>query len=53
MAKTTAIIVTIIGLLLLLEAGGWLSSITTYDPWIIAIGVLIIGITKLIRNYKK
>lgn len=53
MAKLTAIVVTIIGLLLLLEAGGWLASITTYNSWLIAIGVLVIGIAKLIRNFKK
>ena len=52
MAKTTAIVVTIIGLLLLLEAGGWIASITAYNSWLIAIGVLIIGVTKLIRNFK-
>jgi hypothetical protein len=53
MAKTTAIVVTIIGLLLLLEAGGWIGALTKYDPWLIALGVLIIGVTKLIRNFSK
>ena len=53
MAKLTAIIVTIIGLLLVLEQLAVLSSITAYNGWLIAIGVLVIGIGKLIRNFKK
>jgi hypothetical protein len=53
MAKLTAWLVTIIGVLLLLQAGGWLTALTDYNPWLIAIGVLAIGITKLVRNYNK
>jgi hypothetical protein len=53
MAKLTAILVTIIGILLLLQAGNWLSVITQYNNWIIAIAVLVVGIGKLMRNFKK
>ncbi len=52
MAKITAWLVTVIGLLLLLEAGGWLTQLTGYNKWIIALAVLVIGVAKLIRNYK-
>ena len=52
MAKLTAWLVTVIGLLLLLEAGGWLTVLTNYNKWLIAIGVLVIGLAKLVRNYK-
>jgi hypothetical protein len=53
MAKLTAIIVTIIGILLILSEAGVLTALTDYNGWLIAIGVLIIGIGKLIRNFKK
>ncbi|MDP3027148.1 MAG: hypothetical protein Q8N63_05540 [Nanoarchaeota archaeon] len=53
MAKITAIIVTIIGILLILKELAVLSVVTDYNGWIIAIGVLVIGIAKLIRNFKK
>jgi len=55
MAKLTAWIVTIIGVLLLLKEQAFvdLSVITNYNGWLIAIGVLVIGIGKLVRNYKK
>ena len=53
MAKLTAIIVTIIGLLLILKELAILEVITNYNGWLIAIGVLVIGIAKLIRNFKK
>ena len=52
MAKLTAWLVTIIGVLLLLEAGGWLPTLANLNKWLIAIGVLVIGIGKLVRNYK-
>ena len=52
MAKLTAWLVTIIGVLLLLEAANVLSALTAYNNWLIAIGVLVIGIGKLMRNYK-
>ncbi len=50
MAKITAWLVTIIGILLILPAlkvtlPAWITT------WIIPLLVLIIGITKLIRNY--
>jgi len=53
MAKLTAWVVTIIGLLLLLKEAGILAAITAYNGWLIAIGVLVIGIGKLMRNYNK
>jgi hypothetical protein len=53
MAKITAIIVTIIGVLLILKELAVLNVVTDYNGWIIAIGVLAIGIAKLIRNFKK
>jgi len=53
MAKLTAWVVTIIGILLLLKALGVLAVITDWNDWLIAIGVLVIGIGKLVRNYKK
>jgi len=53
MAKITAWLVTLIGLLLVLAlllpatfSGAWFN-------WIIALAVLIIGVTKLFRNYSK
>jgi hypothetical protein len=53
MAKLTAWLVTIIGLLLVLAlifpaafAGAW-------DNWVIALLVLIVGIGKFVRNYSK
>jgi len=53
MAKITAIIVTLIGILLILQELGVLSVVTDWNGWLIAIGVLVIGIAKLIRNFKK
>jgi len=55
MAKITAWVVTILGVLLLLPLLGFdqLGTATDgYLGWIIAIGVLAIGLTKLARNYK-
>jgi hypothetical protein len=58
MAKLTAWVVTILGILLLLpllninalgDVGG---EIDVLD-WLIAAGVLIVGIGKLVRNYRK
>jgi len=53
MAKLTAWLVTLIGLLLVLAlllpatfSGMWFN-------WVIALVVLVIGISKLIRNYSK
>jgi general stress protein CsbA len=52
MAKLTAWIVTVIGLLLLLPLIG-VDQIaqSQWNDWLIAIGVLVIGIGKLVRNY--
>lgn len=52
MSKLTAIVVTIIGILLILKELAILDSITAYNGWLIAIGVLVIGIGKLARNFK-
>ncbi|PIN77805.1 hypothetical protein COV15_01275 [Candidatus Woesearchaeota archaeon CG10_big_fil_rev_8_21_14_0_10_34_12] len=54
MAKLTAWLVTIIGLLLVLEQVGLpaLMFLTKWNSWVIPVGVLIIGIGKLMRNYK-
>lgn len=50
MAKLTAWLVTLVGLLLVLALifgfGMWVN-------WVIAIAVLIVGLGKLMRNYKK
>jgi hypothetical protein len=53
MAKLTAWLVTLLGVLLLLNlivpsafSGAWFG-------WVIAIAVLLVGIGKLMRNYKK
>ena len=51
MAKLTAWLVTIIGLLLVLKELDVLSSITAYNGWLIAVAVLVVGIGKLMRNY--
>ena len=53
MSKLTAVLVTIIGLLLLLQAGGWITALTDSNPWLIAVGVLVIGIAKLMKNFSK
>lgn len=52
MAKVTAICVTIIGILLALTALE-ISLGAIVDKWAIPVLVLIVGITKLIRNYSK
>lgn len=55
MAKLTAWLVTILGVLLVLAAPGIavISLTDTWVAWIVALAVLVIGIGKLIRNYKK
>jgi hypothetical protein len=53
MAKLTAWLVTIIGALLVLEQLNVLGQLTQYNGWLIALGVLAIGVGKLMRNYKK
>jgi len=52
MAKLTAWLVTLIGILLLLPALGIVLPVWIMT-WIVPLFVLIIGITKLIRNYSK
>ncbi len=53
MAKLTAWLVTLIGLLLVLAlllpsvfSGAWFN-------WVVALAVLVVGIGKLVRNYSK
>ena len=53
MAKLTAWVVTVLGVLLILQAGGWVSYLDSAYPWFYAIGVLVVGLGKLYRNYKK
>ncbi len=52
MAKITAWLVTLIGVLLVLPLLG-LDLGVTLNNWIIALAVLVIGVTKLARNYNK
>ncbi|HIH39771.1 TPA: hypothetical protein HA219_03560 [Candidatus Woesearchaeota archaeon] len=49
MAKLTAWIMTIIGALLLVQAGNWLPALTVYNPWLIGLGWLVAGIAKIQR----
>jgi protein-S-isoprenylcysteine O-methyltransferase Ste14 len=54
MAKLTAWLVTIVGLLLVL--GLIIPSLAmdqVWVQWVIALAVLVVGIGKLVRNYKK
>jgi hypothetical protein len=55
MAKLTAWLVTLIGILLVLAAPGIaiINLDNAWVAWIIALAVLAIGLTKLQRNYKK
>jgi hypothetical protein len=53
MAKLTAWLVTLLGLVLLVVALGWANIDDTWVLWISALAVLIIGIGKLSRNYSK
>lgn len=53
MAKITAWLVTVIGVLLLLKQANLLAALTQYNGWLIAIAVTVIGVTKLMRNYGK
>ncbi len=56
MAKLTAWLVTLIGVLLVLPLVGVTQIGTVTDgilAWVIALAVLVIGIGKLVRNYKK
>ena len=51
MAKLTAWLVTLIGVLLVLVQLDILGSLTQYNGWLIALAVLVIGVAKLMRNY--
>ena len=56
MAKLTAVVATLIGIFLLLPLIGVTQFGTVTEgilAWLIAIGVLVIGIGKLIRNFSK
>jgi len=52
MAKLTAWLVTLIGILLVLPLLG-VSALDTLAAWIVPLAVLVIGIGKLMRNYSK
>ncbi|HLD37299.1 MAG TPA: hypothetical protein VJA86_01800 [Candidatus Nanoarchaeia archaeon] len=51
MAKLTAWLVTIIGILLVLWAAGLFALEDAWVQWVLAILVLAVGIGKLARNY--
>jgi len=53
MTRLTAWFVVLIGILLVLAAAGVFSINDAWFLWALGIGVLIIGIGKLIRNYSK
>ena len=51
MAKLTAWLITIVGVLLVLAAIGIVSMTDMWVQWVIALAVLVVGIGKLVRNY--
>jgi uncharacterized membrane protein len=51
MAKLTAWLVTLVGVLLVLPLLG-VVALASLSTWLIPLSVLIIGIGKLMRNYK-
>jgi len=51
MAKLTAWLVTIIGILLVLWAAGLFALEDAWVQWVLALLVLVVGIGKLVRNY--
>jgi len=53
MAKLTAYLVTILGIVLVLAAAEVVSINDSWVMWVLGLGVLIIGIGKLKRNYSK
>jgi hypothetical protein len=55
MAKLTAWLVTLVGVLLVLAAPGLavISLSSTWVAWVVALAVLVVGIGKLMRNYGK
>ncbi|MEM4259159.1 MAG: hypothetical protein QXS38_00130 [Candidatus Pacearchaeota archaeon] len=52
MAKLTAWLVTLIGILLVLPLIG-VDALEPVSEWIVPLAVLVIGIGKLVRNYSK
>jgi len=52
MAKMTAWLVTLVGVILILPLIG-VTALEGLKDWIIAVAVLVIGIGKLMRNYQK
>jgi hypothetical protein len=52
MAKLTAWLVTLVGVLLVLPLIG-VTALDQIAAWIIPLAVLVIGIGKLVRNYSK
>ena len=52
MAKLTAWLVTLIGILLVLPLIG-VNQLATFSTWLVPLSVLVIGIAKLMRNYSK
>jgi len=50
MAKLTAWLVTLIGILLMLPLIG-VSQLNAISAWIVPLAVLVIGVSKLLRNY--
>ena len=53
MAKLTAWLVTLIGLLLLLNLIVPSAFSGVWFGWVVALAVLIVGLSKLMRNYNK
>ena len=51
MAKLSAWLITLVGILLVLPLIG-VTALNAYSSWLIALSVLIIGVGKLMRNYK-
>ena len=52
MAKLTAWLVTLVGVLLVLPLIGVTQLSGLIQDWIIALAVLVVGVAKLVRNYK-
>ncbi len=52
MAKLTTWLMTLVGVLWVLAVGGWWGSLTDgAASWLIGLSFLVIGISKLMRNY--
>lgn len=51
MAKLTAWLVTLIGVLLVLPLLTTSETVTSLSKWVIPLAVLVIGVAKLVRNY--